>query len=208
MAGRFPPETEKPVPEAEPELMVTATLPLDVTVTDFDTDVPTDTLPNDREVVLNVIAAVAAFSCKAKLFEELFAVAVIVAVCVVLTDATLVVNGAEDAPEATATLAGRVTAPTLLERATSWPADGAAEFSDTVHAVVPAPVNEFVVQDSPLTVGAGGAGGFSVMLNVCTTPPPCAVIVAVCAVVKLDIVALKPVLEAPDFTVTADGTVT
>jgi hypothetical protein len=126
----------------------------------------------------------------------------------VLTDATLVVNEAEEAPEGTATLAGRVTAPRLLDRATTWPADGAAELSDTVHAVVPAPVNEFLVHVNPLTVGVGEVGGFSVMLNVCTTPPPCAVMVAVCAVVKLDIVALKPVLEAPDFTVTADGTVT
>jgi hypothetical protein len=126
----------------------------------------------------------------------------------VLTDATLVVNEAEEAPEGTATLAGRVTAPRLLDRATTWPADGAAELSDTVHAVVPAPVNEFLVHVNPLTVGVGEVGGFSVMLNVCTTPPPCAVMVAVCAVVKVDIVALNPVLDAPDFTVTPAGTVT
>jgi hypothetical protein len=80
VVGRFPPETEKPIPEAESELMVTATLPLDVTVTDLLTDVPTDTLPNESEVVLSVTAGVAAFSCNVKLFEELFAIAVIVAV--------------------------------------------------------------------------------------------------------------------------------
>jgi hypothetical protein len=80
VVGRFPPETENPVPEAESELMVTATLPLDVTVTDLLTDVPTDTLPNESEVVLSATAGVAAFSCNVKLFEELFAIAVIVAV--------------------------------------------------------------------------------------------------------------------------------
>ena len=62
MTGRFPPETEKPVPEAASELMVTATLPLDVTVTDLLTEVPTDTLPNEREVVLSVTVGVAAFN--------------------------------------------------------------------------------------------------------------------------------------------------
>ena len=42
--------------------MVTATLPLDVTVTDLLTDVPTDTLPNRSEVVLSVTVGVAAFN--------------------------------------------------------------------------------------------------------------------------------------------------
>lgn len=41
VAGKFPPETEKPVPEIESELMVTAAVPLEVTVTDLDTAVPT-----------------------------------------------------------------------------------------------------------------------------------------------------------------------
>jgi hypothetical protein len=63
--GKFPPETEKPVPEIESELMVTAAVPLEVAVTDFVTAVPTATLPNDREVELRLNAGTAAFSCSA-----------------------------------------------------------------------------------------------------------------------------------------------
>ena len=62
VAGKLPPVTEKPVPEIESELMVTAAEPLDVSVTDLLTAVPTDTLPNANDVVLNVSAGVVAFS--------------------------------------------------------------------------------------------------------------------------------------------------
>ena len=79
MTGKFPPETVKPVPEIVSELIVTATVPVDVTVTDFVTAVPTATLPNDREVALGLNVGVAAFSCSEKLFDELFSLAVIVA---------------------------------------------------------------------------------------------------------------------------------
>ena len=54
MAGKVPPETEKPVPEMESALIDTGALPLDVTVTDFVTAVPTATFPNAREVVLRL----------------------------------------------------------------------------------------------------------------------------------------------------------
>ena len=43
-------------------MIVTATVPLEVTVTDFDTEVPRATLPKESEVALEVNAAVAAFS--------------------------------------------------------------------------------------------------------------------------------------------------
>jgi hypothetical protein len=62
VSGKFPPETVNPAPVIESELMVAATVPLEVTVTDFDTDVPTDTFPKDSEVVLKLNAGVAAFS--------------------------------------------------------------------------------------------------------------------------------------------------
>ncbi|HEY2472029.1 MAG TPA: hypothetical protein VGI45_29860 [Terracidiphilus sp.] len=135
--------------------MVTGTVPFEVTVTDLLIAVPTETLPKAREVVLRLSAGVAAFSCKAKLWEELFEVAVIVAVCVVLTDATLAVKEADDAPDATVTLTGTVTALRLLDKATTWPPDGAAELNDTVHAEVPAPVNELLLHDSALTAEDG-----------------------------------------------------
>ena len=63
----------------ESELIFTATEPLEVTVTDCDTAVPTETLPNESEVVLRLRAGTAALSWIAKLFEEEFALAVTVA---------------------------------------------------------------------------------------------------------------------------------
>jgi hypothetical protein len=65
VAGKLPPETENPAPEIESELMVTAAVPLEVTVTDLATAVPTDTLPNVSDVAFRVSAGVAAFSCSA-----------------------------------------------------------------------------------------------------------------------------------------------
>jgi hypothetical protein len=118
VSGKFPPETENPAPVIESELMVTATVPLEVTVTVFDTDVPTDTFPKDSEVALRPREGVAAFNCRATLFFELFALAETVAVCEVLTEAALAVNDADAAPEATVTLPGTVTEVELLERAT------------------------------------------------------------------------------------------
>ena len=118
MAGRFPPETENPVPEVESELIVTGTVPLEVTVIDIETDVPTDTLPNDSEVALSVRAGVAAFNCSPILFDEPLALAVNVAVCAVLTEATVTGNEAAEEPVATITLVGMVREIELVVRAT------------------------------------------------------------------------------------------
>jgi hypothetical protein len=82
------------------------------------------------------------------------ALAVTVADCAVLTEATVAVKDAVEAPDATVTLAGIVTDVELLARATVCPPDGAAELNETVQAVVPEPVNEAVPQDKPLTVTA------------------------------------------------------
>ena len=121
VVGRFPPETENPVPEIESELMVTAAVPLEVTVTDLETAVPTETLPNARDVELRLSVGTAAFSCRAKLCEELFELAVTVAVCAAVTAATLALKDALEAPPATVTLAGTDTAPALLARLTLCP---------------------------------------------------------------------------------------
>ena len=120
--------------------MVTATVPLEVTVTDCDTEVPIATLPKDSEVTLRLNAGVAALSCSATLFEELFALADSVAACDVVTEATLAVNEAVDAPEATLTRPGTVTEVELLDKATFWPTDGAGELRETVQVVLVAPV--------------------------------------------------------------------
>jgi hypothetical protein len=62
VAGKLPPETENPVPVIASELIVTDAVPLEVTVTDFVTAVPTATLPNDNVVAFKVNAGVEAFS--------------------------------------------------------------------------------------------------------------------------------------------------
>jgi hypothetical protein len=68
VAGKLPPETEYPVPVIESELIVTPAVPFEVTVTDFVTAVPTETLPNESEVALRLSeAAVAALNWIAKL---------------------------------------------------------------------------------------------------------------------------------------------
>ena len=79
MTGRFPPETENPDPAVESELIVTAAVPLTVSVTDWDTEVPTATLPKDNAVVLRLNFAPAAFNCSATLLDEPLALAVRVA---------------------------------------------------------------------------------------------------------------------------------
>lgn len=91
------------------------------------------------------------------------ALAVKVAVCVVLIEATFAVNEAEDVPEGTVTLAGTVTAALLLATATLSPAEGAAEFRDTVHEALPEPVKEPLEHESALIVGVtlGLKGAFS-----------------------------------------------
>jgi hypothetical protein len=88
------------------------------------------------------------------LFEEELALAVTVAVCAVLTEATVAVKDAVEAPDATVTLGGIVTEVELLARVTVWPLEEAAELNETVQAAVPEPVNELVLQDNPLNVGA------------------------------------------------------
>ena len=108
----------KPAPDIESELMVTAAVPFDVSVTDFVTAVLTDTFPKAKDVVLRLREAVAAFKPIAKLFEEAFAAAVTLAVCAVPTADIFAVKDAVDAPDATVTLAGTVTAVVLLESVT------------------------------------------------------------------------------------------
>jgi hypothetical protein len=152
VAGKLPPETEKPVPEIESELIVTATVPLEVIVTDFVTAVPTDTLPNDNDVADRLNAGVAAFSCNAKLCDELLPFAVRVAVCAVLTEATFAVKPTVDAPAGTNTLAGTVTELLLLARETLRPPVGAGPDKLTEHPFAREPVIELLLQDNALTV--------------------------------------------------------
>jgi hypothetical protein len=153
VAGKLPPETENPVPEIASELMVTAAVPLEVTVTDLDTAVPTDTLPNESDVALKLRVRVAAFSCSETVFEVLPVDAVSVTDWALVTEATFAVNVPAVAPAGTERLAGTVTALPLLARDTLRPPVGAALDKLTVHASASDPVIEVLLQETPVTLG-------------------------------------------------------
>ena len=153
MTGKLAPETAKPVPATVAEFTVTATVPVDVNVTEFETVVFTATFPNDKLLVLTLRVDVAALSCNAKPCEPLPSVAVKVAGCVVLTEATLAEKLVLLAPAGTATEAGTVTERLLLERLTLTPPLGAAAVSVTVQASVPDPVNDVLLQERAVNPG-------------------------------------------------------
>jgi hypothetical protein len=110
----------------------------------------TATLPNARLAALMLSVGTAAFNCSAKLLERLPALAVIVSVWAVATEATLAVNPALTAFAGTVTVLGTVTAEPLLDRLTVSPPLGAAAVSVTVHAFVPDPVMTALLQESAL----------------------------------------------------------
>ena len=134
--------------------MFTATVPLEVTVMDFETAVPTETFPNASEVALSVNAGVAAFNCRATLFEDEFELAVRVTVWAVVTEATLAVKDVDEAPPPTITLAGTVTELLPLESATLTPPVGAEPERLTEQESESEPVMDVVPHDTALTVGA------------------------------------------------------
>jgi hypothetical protein len=117
VAGKVPPEIEKPDPEIESELIVKGAVPLEDTVTDCDTAVPTATLPNVSEAALRLIPGVpvvAGDSVMLNVFATRPALAVMVAVCAVLTPITVALNPVLVVPAFTVMLAGTVTAALLL----------------------------------------------------------------------------------------------
>jgi hypothetical protein len=144
---------EKPAPVTLPELTVTAAVPVDVKVTDFDTAVFKATLPNETEEALTASVGTAAFNCRAKLLEIPPALAVMVTDFAVDTAETDAVNPALVALAGTVTDAGTLIALSLLERLTVNPVPGAAELSPTVQLSVPEPVIDAFVQETALKVG-------------------------------------------------------
>lgn len=209
MVGKLPPETVNPVPEIESELMVTAAVPLDVTVTDLETAVPTETLPKASEVALRERDGVAAFNCRAALCEEEFEVAVSVADWAVVTEATVAVKAAVEAPAATVTLAGTVTALSLLASVTTWPPVGAAPDRLTEQESDSAPVIDVLPHETALSIGeVVDCAGFNVIDVVCDALPWEAVSVAVCGESTVAMVAAKVALVAPEGISTEVGTLT
>ena len=147
------PETVKPVPVRVAALTVTAAVPVEDRVRDWVVAVFTFTLPKDKLDELTLSVGVEAPSDRAKVCVTLLAVAVRVAVCAVLTEETVAVKLAVVAPAATVTEAGTVTDELLLARLTAKPPLGAAAFRVTVQLSVPDPVNDPLVQLSPLSTG-------------------------------------------------------
>jgi hypothetical protein len=187
--------------------MVAATVPVEVTVTDFVTAVPTETLPNASEVVLKLREDVAALSWMAKALEDAFALTEIVAVCEELTEAIFVVNEVDEAPEAIVTAVGTVTALLLLAALTLIPVDGAAELSETVHVVDPDPVKELLLHEKALIEACTPAPDpLRLMDVVLEVVPWVAVNWTVCGEVTADTLAAKFALDVPEGTVMEAGT--
>jgi hypothetical protein len=158
VAGKLPPDTENPEPEIESTLIDTGAVPLDVTVTDFVTAVPTETLPNANDEALRLSDGVPTdeldpLSLMIVVFDVDPCVAVSVTDCEAVTAATVAENVALFAPEATTTEAGTVTVALLLARITEKPVLGAAALKDTVQLSVPMPIMEELVQLSPESEG-------------------------------------------------------
>jgi hypothetical protein len=150
--GVLIPDTENPVPVTEIPLIVSAAVPEDVTVTSCVDAAFSSCVPNVTFVELRLSPGIAAFSCSPKVPVTPPAVAVRVAVCAVLTADADAVNPALDAPAATVTEAGTVTALLLLERLTGV-ALAATPVSVTVQVSVAVPVSDALVQETPLTAG-------------------------------------------------------
>jgi hypothetical protein len=145
VSGKLAPESEKPAPLMDAELMVTAAVPVDDSVIDCEIAEFTATVPKFTLEELSPRAGTAAFSCSAKVWAALPELAESVTACAVLTEETVAEKLALVAPAATVTEAGTVTAALPLARFTVKPPLAAAVFNETEQASVPAPVmDEFV----------------------------------------------------------------
>jgi len=153
VSGKVAPEAVKPVPLAVAALTVTEAVPDEVKVSDWVAGEFRLTLPKAMVVALTLSVGVPVPSCRAKVSVTEPALAVKVTVSELLTAVTVAEKLALEAPEATVTEAGTVTALLLLERLTANPPLAAAAFSVTVQLSVPAPVIEPLAQLSPVSTG-------------------------------------------------------
>jgi hypothetical protein len=154
VAGRLTPEAENPLPVTVREFTVTGAVPLEVKVTVWVVGLFTTTPPNETLVAFRVSVGVPALSCSETVREELPVVAVSVADCALVTDATFAVKVALVAVAGTVRALGTVTAVVLLARLTLIPPVGAEPDRLTVHESANDPVIEVLLQLTALTVGA------------------------------------------------------
>ena len=123
----------------------------------------------------------------------------------VLTALVLTGKVALVAPAGTVTLDGTLAAPLLLESVACAPPAGAAPLSVTVpveDCVPPTTLVGFSVSEETV----GSAGGITVSVAVCVTPPKDTVMVTVVDVLTALVLTGKVALVAPAGTVTLDGT--
>ena len=160
----------KPLPITVAPLMVTAALPVDVSISVCVAGEFKFTLPKAIVVAFTLSVATAVPSCKAKVLAALLAFAVSVTVWAVLTAETVAVKLVVAAHAATVMLAGTATAELLLARLTADPPLGAAAHKVTVQLSVPAEVINALAQLNPLKVGDEEAALF-VLLFSSMVPP-------------------------------------
>jgi hypothetical protein len=143
-----------PRPLTSPALTVTGVVPVELSVTDPLPVFPTATIPKLTLVPLSTRVG----TDVPRLMEYVFVappeVAVRVAVPAVLTADTVARKLAVAEPAATVTDDGMDTAVALLVRLTVWPPVPATAFRVTVHASVPEPAIEVLVQLNALKVGS------------------------------------------------------
>jgi len=113
----------------------------------------TETFPKLTLEALTVRVGLPATICSANVSATLPALAVKITVVPALIEETVAVKLAVEAPPATVTDAGTVTAELLLARLTTKPPLAAAAFSDTVQLSVPALLMELLAQLSPVSTG-------------------------------------------------------
>ena len=154
VTGAVIPESVNKDPATEIDEIVTAAVPVEVSVTDCLAVWPTITLPKLIVVALTPSVGVPAFNCNAKVFVELAALAVRVTAWLELNEATVAENPTLLAFAGTVTVAGSVTAPALLERLTLSPPLPAAALKVTVQASVPAAVMVALLQLREFNPGA------------------------------------------------------
>lgn len=140
-------------PATESAETVTGAVPEEVRVTDCVPVLPTETLPKATVDVLRVRTGVAAFSCSEIVLDVLPLVAVRVADCVEVTEATPAVKRAFVDPAGIVMTAGTVTELLLLARFTVSPPIGAEPDRLSVQVSASVPVIEVLLQDTALTVG-------------------------------------------------------
>jgi hypothetical protein len=147
------PETEKPVPETDAALMVTAAVPVEVKVSDCVTGEFNAASPKAMLVELMLSVGDVDPRPNENDCEAPPALAVRITVVFELTEEAVAVKLALVALAGTVTEAGTVTSLLLLARLTANPPLAAAEFSVAVQLSVPAPVIDPLAQVNPLSTG-------------------------------------------------------